>query len=263
MAAVEKAIVAHDDYERTECEGNNSKVDEGALVGLMKHVLGTHGISVQRYWNGALVGPDCRRLLENHEAILEAIRQGMVAARHSGGDAKDFVNRHTSVMKELVVVSSFTRRVNGAGAGGASSPTRSSSGHARPLDSVVGERPANLDAKGAASLKCTSHGSSTATASAACSARTSRRRCTWWTTCAGTSCARFATPRTATRRTSCTTRCMLLRRSYKGRFSRGSRRSRRRRRWRRRRRRRRQLFLLCLPPMQRALRFWVRAYNDV
>ena len=118
MAAVEKAIVAHDDYERTECEGNNSKVNEGALVGLMKHVLGTHGISVQRYWNGALVGPDCRRLLENHEAILEAIRQGMVAARHSGGDAKDFVNQHTSVMKELVVVSSFTRRVNGSGAGG-------------------------------------------------------------------------------------------------------------------------------------------------
>ena len=115
---MEKAIVSHDDYEGTECEGNNSKVDEGALVGLMKHVLGTHGISVQRYCNGALVGPDCRRLLENHEAILEAIRQGMVAARHSGGDAKDFVNRHTSVMKELVVVSSFTRRVNGAGAGG-------------------------------------------------------------------------------------------------------------------------------------------------
>ena len=40
---MEKAIVAHDDYERTECEENNSKVDEGALVGLMKHVLGTHG----------------------------------------------------------------------------------------------------------------------------------------------------------------------------------------------------------------------------
>ena len=115
---MEKAIVAHDDYERTKCEGNNSKVDEGALVGLVKHVLGTHGISVQRYWNGALVGPDCWRLLENHEAILEAIRQSMVAARHSGGDAKDFVNQHTSVMKELVVVSSFTRRVNGAGAGG-------------------------------------------------------------------------------------------------------------------------------------------------
>ena len=45
MAAVEKAIVAHDDYEGTECEGNNSKVDEGALVGLMKHVLGMQGIS--------------------------------------------------------------------------------------------------------------------------------------------------------------------------------------------------------------------------
>ena len=118
MAAVEKAIVAHDDYERTECEGNNSKVDEGVLVGLMKHVLGTHGISVQRYWNGALVGPDCRRLLENHDVILGDIRKGMLAARYGGTDARDFVDRHTAVLKELVVVSSITRRVNRAGAGG-------------------------------------------------------------------------------------------------------------------------------------------------
>jgi len=71
MAAVEDvlcAIVAHDDYEKSECEGPDSKVDEGVLVALMKFVLGKHGVS-QRYWNGALVGPDCRRLLEHHTTL--------------------------------------------------------------------------------------------------------------------------------------------------------------------------------------------------
>ena len=84
----------------------------------MKHVPGMQGISVRRYWNGALVGPDCRRHLEKHDVILEDIRKGMLAARYGGTEARDFVDRHTAVLKELVVVSSITRRVNRAGAGG-------------------------------------------------------------------------------------------------------------------------------------------------
>jgi len=69
----------HHEYAEAECEGPDSKEDDGAL---MKYVLGVHGMNIQRYWNGALVGPDCRTLLEKHGEILGAIRQGT-----SGGEA--------------------------------------------------------------------------------------------------------------------------------------------------------------------------------
>ena len=49
-----KAAVTN--VEKAECEGSDSKVDEGKLVGLMKYVLGMQGISVQRYWNGPTAG---------------------------------------------------------------------------------------------------------------------------------------------------------------------------------------------------------------
>ena len=111
---VEKAIDAHDAYD-TEVEQSADNVNEGALVALMMHVLGKHGISVQRYWNGALVGPDCRHLLEMHKEILEDIRKGMVAAQYGASEATDFLEKHTSVLKELLVVSGHTRRVNGDG----------------------------------------------------------------------------------------------------------------------------------------------------
>lgn len=114
--AKECAIMAHDEYEKAECEGADSKVDEGVLVALFKFVLGKHGISIQRFWNGALVGPDCRRLLKNHAAILEDVRKGIVAAGFGEAEARDFVDTHTAVLKELVVVSRLTRRVDGAGA---------------------------------------------------------------------------------------------------------------------------------------------------
>lgn len=118
VRAVECAKMAHDEYVKAECEGPDSKVDKGVLVALFKFVLGKHGVSIQRYWNGALVGPDCRRLLENCAAILEDVRKGMVAAGFGEAEARDFVNTHTAVLKELVVVSRITRRVDGAGAKG-------------------------------------------------------------------------------------------------------------------------------------------------
>ena len=116
VEALEKAIGAHDEYERVDCEGPDSRVDSGALVDLMKFVLGKHGINIQRYWNGALVGPDCRKLLEKHTEILEDIRKGVVAAGHGDAEAKDFVEKHTAVLKEVEVVSTITRRVDGGGA---------------------------------------------------------------------------------------------------------------------------------------------------
>jgi hypothetical protein len=41
---------------------------------LFKKTLSNKGISVQRYWNGALVGPDCRKFLKMFRAVLEIIR---------------------------------------------------------------------------------------------------------------------------------------------------------------------------------------------
>ena len=114
VTAVERAIVAHDEFEKAECEGLDSKVDEGVLVALFKVVLGKHGVNIQRYWNGALVGPDCRKVLENYVAILEDIGKGMVAAGFGNVEAKDFIDKHTAVLRELAVVSRITRRVNGA-----------------------------------------------------------------------------------------------------------------------------------------------------
>ena len=81
---------------------------------LFKVVLGKHGVNIQRYWNGALVGPDCRKVLENYVAILEDIGKGMVAAGFGNVEAKDFIDKHTAVLRELAVVSRITRRVNGA-----------------------------------------------------------------------------------------------------------------------------------------------------
>ena len=119
VVAVENAIKAYEEFDAAECEGPEDSMEgEGELVALMKYVLGVHGISIQRYWNGALVGPDCRTLLEKHGEILGAIRQGIVAAGYGDADAKDFVHRHTALLKELEVVSRITRRVKGEGESG-------------------------------------------------------------------------------------------------------------------------------------------------
>ena len=70
VVAVENAIKANEEFDAAECEGPDSKEGEGELVALMKYVLGVHEISIQRYWNGALVGPNCRTLPEKHGETL-------------------------------------------------------------------------------------------------------------------------------------------------------------------------------------------------
>jgi len=39
----------------------------------MKEILKEHHISVQRYWNATLVGPDVLRFLAAYLAVLEAL----------------------------------------------------------------------------------------------------------------------------------------------------------------------------------------------
>ena len=180
---------------------------------MFKFVLGKHGISIQRYWNGALVGPDCRRLLENHAAILEDVRKGIVAAGFGEAEARDFVDTHTAVLKELVVVSRLTRRVDGAGANRCFSE-----GERTELKSACAAfgaawratffdksgQPRRLTIKGHI---VEVHVPEFVDLFHACGVfgRTARRRCTWWTRCAGASYARYTTRSPATRRTPCTT----------------------------------------------------------
>ena len=85
---------------------------EGTLVAAMKTALDSCGISVQRYWNATLVGPDCRRFLEKSEEILGAIRAAMLSAKYGTQDCDDFVQRHTSVLEPLDTVLHLTRKVN-------------------------------------------------------------------------------------------------------------------------------------------------------
>ena len=180
---------------------------------MFKFVLGKHGISIQRYWNGALVGPDCRRLLENHAAILEDVRKGIVAAGFGEAEARDFVDTHTAVLKELVVVSRLTRRVDGAGANRCLSEGERTE-LKRACAAFGAAWRANFFDKSGQPRRLTIKGHIVEVHVPefvdlfhACGVfgRTARRRCTWWTRCAGASYARYTTRSPATRRTPCTT----------------------------------------------------------
>lgn len=65
-----------------------------------------------------LVGPDCRKLLANFDAILASIRQAITEFQQSDADGVDFEERHGRVLAALAVVSSGTRRVTGKGTNG-------------------------------------------------------------------------------------------------------------------------------------------------
>ena len=64
-----------------------------------------------------MVGPDCRTFLENNAAILAYISE-KIKAIHGDIEAADFVERHSSVIAPLAIVSNGTRRITGSGADG-------------------------------------------------------------------------------------------------------------------------------------------------
>ena len=83
--------------------------------------LRSHGINVQRYWNGAvsnicllhlfrkhltlnlsqLAGPDCRRFLFLFGPILSDLASKITKAGHSKAEAHDCVQRHTAVLEPV------------------------------------------------------------------------------------------------------------------------------------------------------------------
>ena len=56
-------------------------------------------------------------MLENYAAILAYISE-RIKTTHCDTEAADFVDRHSSVIAPLALVSKGTRRVTGSGAGG-------------------------------------------------------------------------------------------------------------------------------------------------
>ena len=84
---------------------------EGKLVAAMKVALNKWDISVQRYWNATLVGPDCNRFLKYCTQILADIRAVVVLEKCGGAECNSFVKRHADVLKPLGVVLRETREV--------------------------------------------------------------------------------------------------------------------------------------------------------
>lgn len=80
----------------------------GALSSLLKTALTDKGISVQRYWSGQLVGPDCRKFLKHFPAIL-AIARDEIAKTHGPEEAHKWYDLTCAVLKEIDVVSHFSR----------------------------------------------------------------------------------------------------------------------------------------------------------
>ena len=115
--ALRTAMCELDEAKKLGFDGKGSAVNDGHLVAALNEALNEYNISVQRYWCGALVGPDCRRLLAVYQQVLDHIA---TAVRLHQGDAEaaDFVKRNSRVLKPLEVVSRITRRVTGAGPGG-------------------------------------------------------------------------------------------------------------------------------------------------
>ena len=87
----------------------NEAATGGVLIAAMKSTLQEHHISVQRYWNATLVGPDVRRFLAAYEAILETLA-AKITASNGQQIAAEFNARHSAVLKQLAVASHLTRK---------------------------------------------------------------------------------------------------------------------------------------------------------
>jgi len=104
-AAVEAEEVAQ--AAKAAAEGENAAAGgHSQLTAAMKEILKVHHISVQRYWNATLVGPDVRRFLTAYVAILEALA-AKISASKGAAAAAEFTATHSRVLEQLQVVSHF------------------------------------------------------------------------------------------------------------------------------------------------------------
>lgn len=82
----------------------------GELEVLLKKLFVENHINIQAYWAGTVVGPDARRLLDTHVAILGSLKAKMEQV-HGSQIANDFYTRYSSCFAPLAVVVHLTRVV--------------------------------------------------------------------------------------------------------------------------------------------------------
>lgn len=80
----------------------------GVLTAVMKSSLQVYNISMQRYWNGTLVGPDVRIFLAVYMHILKVIADEM-SKIHGQVEADRFLQRFSSVFVHLATISHLSR----------------------------------------------------------------------------------------------------------------------------------------------------------
>lgn len=68
-------------------------------------------INVQVYWKGSLVGPDCRRFLEKHNEILDAIVVAMKEEKYSEEQCNAFREYHARILQVLDKIGKLSRKV--------------------------------------------------------------------------------------------------------------------------------------------------------
>jgi len=73
----------------------------------MQEILKEHHISVQRYWNATIVGPDVRRFLAAYVAIPEALAANKHASKGASATA-ELTATHSLVLEQLQVMSHLT-----------------------------------------------------------------------------------------------------------------------------------------------------------
>ena len=76
----------------------------------MKAILDFFGINVQRYWNGTLVGPDCRKFCDHFVAIFARIRALYIAKNENMGRLIE-LDQFAANIKQIGIINKLTRSV--------------------------------------------------------------------------------------------------------------------------------------------------------
>jgi hypothetical protein len=77
-----------------------------------KACLKWKNISLQTYWNGTLVGPDCRRFLAEYRDIFQRLRSKIAEVYiDDPRKATDFYDRHCPILFNLDIITHLTRKV--------------------------------------------------------------------------------------------------------------------------------------------------------
>lgn len=80
----------------------------GELSAKFQAALKKFRISVQRYWNATLVGPDVRKFLDHFHEILKLV-SGLISEKLNAAEGAAFYETHARVLRPLAVVSALTR----------------------------------------------------------------------------------------------------------------------------------------------------------